>query len=67
MNGKENWANEAAVIYCNCCYEMGKRFRKLGQKYAELGDQITAARLEEEAVVQLDAWRRARQELKDAM
>ncbi len=57
-------ANEAALIYSNCCFEMGRRFRKLGRKYAEQGETEKAAQLKIEATIQLEAWRKARREMK---
>lgn len=63
----EDWAKAARVIYCNCCFEMGLRFRKLGRKYAEQGDSKKAAELKLEAAIQLDAWRKARREMKNAV
>ncbi len=66
MKADENWANEATLIYCNCCFEMGRRFRKLGRKYAEQGENEKAAQLKQEAAIQLDAWRKVRREMKNA-
>ncbi len=64
MTADENRANEATLIYSNCCFEMGRRFRKLGRKYAEQGESEKAAQLKIEAAIQLDAWRKVRREMK---
>jgi len=45
---------------------MGKRFQQLSGKYKKLGKLELATRLEAEATIQLDAWRKAKEELKRA-
>ncbi|MBS1989660.1 MAG: hypothetical protein JSS86_09500 [Cyanobacteria bacterium SZAS LIN-2] len=50
------------VIYSECCFTMAKRFERLGRKYENMGRLDLAERLQEEATIQLDAWRRARDE-----
>jgi hypothetical protein len=57
-------SEDCQVIYAECCFTMGKRFERLGRKYKRLGKLDLADRLEAEAVVQLDAWRRAKVESK---
>jgi hypothetical protein len=63
---KDDSFEDCNVIYSECCFTMGKRFEKLGQKYKQLGKLELATKLEAEAIVQLDAWRKARDEFKHA-
>jgi hypothetical protein len=65
-NLKDDSFEDCNVIYSECCFTMGKRFEKLGQKYKQQGKLELAEKLEAEAVVQLDAWRKARNEVKRA-
>jgi hypothetical protein len=63
---KEDKFEDCNVIYIDCCLTMAKRFEKLGEKYIQEGKLELAAKLEAEAVVQLDAWRKARNDIKRA-
>jgi hypothetical protein len=54
--------DDCNVIYSECCFTMAKRFQELGQKYKKQGRLELAVKLEAEAVIQLDAWRKARDE-----
>jgi hypothetical protein len=58
-------AELSAELYCECCFQMGRRFKKFGRKYKAQGQLELADKMEAEAVVQLDAWRKARQELRN--
>ncbi len=63
---KDDRFDDCNVIYSECCFTMAKRFEKLGRKYKQQGKLELAAKLEAGAVVQLDAWRKARSEIKQA-
>ncbi len=53
-------AERTALIYRNCCVEMGRRFHSVARKYEERGDFQTAKKLKEEAVIQFSAVRAMR-------
>jgi len=59
-------SEDCNVIYSECCFTMGKRFEELGRRYKKRGQLKLAEKLEAEAVIQLDAWRKARDESKRA-
>ncbi|MBU6453522.1 MAG: hypothetical protein KGS72_17215 [Cyanobacteria bacterium REEB67] len=56
----------SAELYCDCCFEMGQRFQKFGRKFKAQGQLALAEKMEAEAVVQLDAWRKAKASMKVA-
>jgi len=56
--------DDCNVIYSECCFTMGKRFEKLGRKYQKQGRLELAKKLQTEAAIQMDAWRKAREERK---
>ena len=64
--GDRDPSEDCNVIYSECCFTMGKRFQQLSGKYKKLGKLELATRLEAEATIQLDAWRKAKEELKRA-
>ena len=64
---KEDSFEDSNVIYSECCFTMGTRFQKLSGKYKQLGQLELAKKMEAEAVIQLDAWRKTRNEPKLAV
>jgi hypothetical protein len=63
---KDDSFDDCNVIYSECCFTMGTRFHELSGKYKQLGKLDLAEKLEAESVIQLDAWRKARDEVKKA-
>jgi hypothetical protein len=59
-------AELSAELYCECCFKMGQRFQKFGRKFKAQGQLALAEQMEAEAVVQLDAWRKAKASMKAA-
>jgi len=64
MKEQKEQFHDCNVIYAECCFAMGKHFEKLGDKYKKMGQLELADKLANEATIQLDAWRKAREQNK---
>jgi hypothetical protein len=65
MKFKRNDPENPNVIFCQCCFDMGKRFHKMARVYELRGDTSTGQKLRIEAAQQFSALRRARKELRE--